>query len=139
MLRRPLVDDLLPEVGREAFGLNCGSSKGRRSSVAEAAAKQAATEREDLLRRVMAKEAGAMSRNALTLENRGLANRLLQSSAESGYAANPRGWNACKYTLQSQPARLSPAARPLLSLTVDGNFITRSLAGLPEFQQAQSR
>ena len=54
----------------------------------------------------------------------------LQSSAESGYAANPRGWNACKYTLQSQPARLSPAARPLLSLTVDGNLITRSLAGL---------
>ena len=33
MLRRPLVDDLLPEVGREAFGLNCGSSKGQCSSV----------------------------------------------------------------------------------------------------------
>ena len=63
----------------------------------------------------------------------------LQSSAESGYAANPRGWNACKYTLQSQPARLSPAARPLLSLTVDGNLSPASLAGLPEFQQAQSR
>jgi hypothetical protein len=31
VLRRPLVDDLLPEVGREAFGLNCGSSKGQRS------------------------------------------------------------------------------------------------------------
>ena len=33
MLRRPLVDDLLPEVGREAFGLNCGSSTGQCSSV----------------------------------------------------------------------------------------------------------
>ena len=33
VLRRPLVDDLLPEVGREAFGLNCGSSKGQCSSV----------------------------------------------------------------------------------------------------------
>ena len=63
----------------------------------------------------------------------------LQSSAESGYAANPRGWNARKYTCQSQPARLSPAARPLLSLTVDRNFITRSLAGLPQFQQVPSR
>ena len=31
VLRRPLVDDLLPEVGREAFGLNCGSLKGQRS------------------------------------------------------------------------------------------------------------
>ena len=29
VLRRPLVDDLLPEVGREAFGLNCGSSNGQ--------------------------------------------------------------------------------------------------------------
>ena len=33
MLRRPLVDDLLPEVGREAFGLNCGSLNGQCTSV----------------------------------------------------------------------------------------------------------
>ena len=29
VLRRPLVDDLLLEVGREAFGLNCGSLNGQ--------------------------------------------------------------------------------------------------------------